>query len=268
MNKFIIAVFPDEAGAYAGLQSLKTLHAGGSLTLFRWAVVQKESDGRLVQKDMGDQEPGNTLFGAFVGGLLGLLAGPAGLAMGMGMGALAGAFGDLYEIEVAEDFIDQVSQELKPGGSAVVAEVLETWVTPLDVEMEAAGGVVIRETRLHFEAEKATREAEAMRRELQQLRDEWAQASAERKAKLRASIDKVEARLKATLQKIEKQLGQIEADAEQRIATLQAQVAEQREESRCDLEREIATASADLEVRRAKLTLAATLTREALSPAA
>lgn len=268
MDKFIIAVFPDEAGAYAGLQKLKGLHTNGSLSLFRWAVVQKDSAGKLAVKDVGEGNAGNTIFGALLGGLVGVLGGPAGVAMGMSVGALAGAFGDLYEIEVAEDIVDQASRALRNGGSAVVAEVFETWVTPLDVEMEAAGGVVIRETRLHVETEKATREAEAARRELEQLRAEWAKASAERKAKLQASIDKAEAKLDASLKKIEKRLDQVDEDAERRISTLQAQVADAREETRGEITREIAQTRADLDARGARVKEAAALARKALSPSA
>lgn len=268
MDKFIIAIFPDEAAAYAGLQKLKGLHANGSLSLFRWAVVQKDSSGKLAVKEVGEGSAGNTIFGALLGGLVGVVGGPAGVAMGMGVGALAGAFGDLYEIEVAEDVVDQVSQELKDGGSAVVAEVFETWVTPLDVEMEAAGGVVIRETRLHVETEKGAREAETMRQELEQLRAEWARAGAERQAKVQASIDKAEAKLEASVKKIEKRLDQVDEDAERRIATLQAQVADAREEARRKIEREIAQTRADLDARRARLKEAAALARKALSPSA
>jgi uncharacterized membrane protein len=267
MDKFVVTVFPDEAGAYAGVKKLKALHQSGSLTLVRWAVVQKDARGGIAVKEVGDPEVGNTVFGALLGGLVGLLGGPVGAAMGMSMGAMFGALGDLRELDVGEDFLEQVSDQLTKGRSSVVAEVFEAWVAPLDAEMEEVGGVVLRQIRFDFEDEKAAREAEADRRELERLRAEWAQAAAERKAKLQASIERTEAKLDASLTRIEKRLDRLDEDAERKIKALQDQLAEARDETRREIERQIADTRADLEARRAKLKQAAGLAREALAPA-
>jgi hypothetical protein len=49
---------------------------------------------------------------------------------------------------------------LAPGRSAIVAEIEEDWVTPLDSHMEAAGGIVLRAWRDDIEDERIRREAE------------------------------------------------------------------------------------------------------------
>jgi hypothetical protein len=65
---------------------------------------------------------------------------------------------------------------LAPGRSAIVAEIEEDWVTPLDSHMEAAGGIVLRAWRDDIEDERIRREAERRRAELAQLQTERAQA--------------------------------------------------------------------------------------------
>ena len=44
--------------------------------------------------------------------------------------------------EVDTDFLTDVATALTPGKYAVVADVDEDWVTPVDTRMEAVGGVV------------------------------------------------------------------------------------------------------------------------------
>ncbi|MGA2841551.1 MAG: hypothetical protein ABSG18_15475 [Steroidobacteraceae bacterium] len=46
--------------------------------------------------------------------------------------------------EVDTDFLTDVATALTPGKYAVVADVDEDWVTPVDTRMEAVGGVVFR----------------------------------------------------------------------------------------------------------------------------
>ena len=57
-------------------------------------------------------------------------------------GASAGVIGDFYVAGVDEDFLADVSTALLPGKFAVVADLSEEWITPVDVRMEVLGGVV------------------------------------------------------------------------------------------------------------------------------
>jgi hypothetical protein len=82
--------------------------------------------------------------------LIGLLGGPVGLAVGAVTGAAAGSLYDLAQLGVSEDFVAEVSRQLSPGKAAVIAEVDEEWITPLDARMEPLGGVVFRRSRGEF----------------------------------------------------------------------------------------------------------------------
>jgi flavin-binding protein dodecin len=80
-----------------------------------------------------------------------LLGGPAGLAIGALTGTVIGNIADLWVAGVGSDFLDEVSNVLTPGKYAIVADISEEWVTPLDTRMEALNGFVFRTTKKSFE---------------------------------------------------------------------------------------------------------------------
>jgi len=162
MNKMLVAVFDTEPAAYEGLNALKELHADGDISLYTTAVLVKDSSGAVSVKQSADQGPLGTAVGMLTGSVTGLLAGEAGAAAGLALGGLAGPLGaaiglslggltglivDLSESGVNVDFVDEVSKALIPGKAAVVAEVEETWQTPVDTRLGKLGGLVFRRLR-------------------------------------------------------------------------------------------------------------------------
>ncbi|MGO9993852.1 MAG: DUF1269 domain-containing protein [Steroidobacteraceae bacterium] len=217
MNKMLAVVFGDEKSAYEGVRALSALDQEGSIDVNQLAVIKKNADGTVSRERVDDEFPFWTLGGTALGSVIGILGGPVGVAIGIGAGALAGLVGDLYNSEVDTDFLTNVSTALTPGKYAVVADVDEDWVTPVDTRMEALGGVVFRVVKSAAEKERRAREAAARRAELDQLKAEHAKAQSDRKAKLQAQIDHLRAR-------IEKKLGQDQAQSKQSEEALQARV--------------------------------------------
>ena len=52
---------------------------------------------------------------------------------------------------MAGDFLEEVSEYLLPGKTAVIAELDEEWQAPIDTRMEALGGHVFRRNRIAVE---------------------------------------------------------------------------------------------------------------------
>ena len=112
------------------------------------AVVAKMPDGTLSVKEKESEGPVGIAVGALVDGLAGLLrGGPVGAPIGAAGGALIGVFRDLGASGMNSEFLEKVSQELTPGKTAIVAEVSESRITPLDSRMDAIGGILIRDWR-------------------------------------------------------------------------------------------------------------------------
>ena len=147
MDKMIVAVFDNERQAYEGIRALEDLHADGTITLYADAVIAKDADGNTTVKQAADQEPLGTAVGLVTGSLVGLLGGPVGVLVGATTGMAGGALFDVGTTGVNADFLAEAAESLQAGKAALVAQIEEKWVLPLDSRMEALGGTVFRRTR-------------------------------------------------------------------------------------------------------------------------
>jgi uncharacterized membrane protein len=193
MERMLVVVFENEKKAYEGASALRQLEREGSLTVYAAAVVAKNADGATTPKKIDDLDPVGTLAGSSVGALIGLLGGPLGVAIGATSGFTLGALSDISEARVGDDFVEEVAKTLKPNTVAVIAEVEEDWVTPVDTRMEALGGVVVRRALWDVSEQMRKEHIAAMQADLAQLKAEVQTASAERKATLQARVDRLQA---------------------------------------------------------------------------
>jgi uncharacterized membrane protein len=267
MDNFVFVVFDDEASTYDGLRRMKRLHAEGSLTLYGWAVVKKEASGSWAIKDINGSDLGaGTAIGSLTGALIGLIGGPVGALVGVGTGALVGMLADLRKADVSGDFLQQAAEAMDRGSFAILAEVTEAWEAPLEIEMGAGGGRLIREPQLVFEAEKIEREAAARRAELDRLKAELKQVSHDQRTNIEKQIGKATDGLKAAAARLDAQRDKLVDRTETRIKALEQQIAETREERRLDLTRRLAETRADLDARKVKIGQALDLAKQALGP--
>jgi len=265
MSRFVVIVFPNETQAYQGARALKELHAEGSLTLYSMAVIVKDAAGKLAIKDAADEGPLGIAVGALVGGLVGVIAGPVGMLAGSSGGALIGSLFDIANYGVSADFVAKVSSKLTSGKSAVVAEIVETWATPLDTRMEPLGGAVLRTWRADFEDEQIAKEIVAENAEWVQLRSEYAQASAEAKAKIKTKLDETKANLDATKKKADVKLEALDKELKAKVAAMEQQVATAKAGAREKINRRIAALRSDYRTRSEKLKQAGAMAKQALA---
>ena len=185
------------------------------------------------------------------------------MAAGAVAGTLTGSLFDFAALGVGEDFLAEVSQNLTAGKVAVVADVDEEWVTPLDTRMEALGGVVFRRARAEFIDAKIEQEIAADRAEFAELKAEYKQAVGEAKAKLKAKIDAAEKRLDARRAVLTEKINAIARDGEARIQALQQQAAKAKQEMKSKLDKRIAHERTVYKARVEKLRQAWKLVKEA-----
>jgi uncharacterized membrane protein len=264
MSKFVVTTFSTETNAYEGTRALKELHAQGELTLYGLAVITKDANGKLSVREAPDDLPG-TAVGSLVGALVGVLGGPAGVLVGMTAGMLLGSISDLLNIGVGTDFVDKVSGQLAPGKAAVIAEVDEDWITPLNTRMEAIGGSVAREWRSDFEEAEIAKETAALKAEFAQLRAEMAQSRADAKAKLQTRINEVKAKLDELSSQAQAKLQKLETDTNAKVNALNGQIAKASAETKSRIKQRLAELRADHDRRAAKLKEAGSLIKEALA---
>jgi len=150
--------FGDEAEAGQVLEALRAAHHHHGISLDDSAVVIKTEDGTVEVKNEVDR---GIKIGALGGGLLGLLAGllfggPIGSLV---VGAIGGALsGDLANLGIDQRFINDVSNGLQPGSSALFVMVREADPEAVFAALEPFHGEVYS-THLPEDSEEALRRA-------------------------------------------------------------------------------------------------------------
>jgi len=225
MEKMLVVVFDNETKAYEGSRALNQLDSEGSIAIHAEAIISKNDDGTISVKQIDDDFPVRTVSGTAIGSLIGLLGGPVGLAVGALTGTMAGSVADLFVAGVDSDFLGEVASILTPGKYAIVADVSEEWVTPVDTRMEALNGFVVRTARNSVEQAQRARDIAELRAEIDQLEAELAQAKAERKAKLQAKINALNARLEAKSQQARQRSEQVKNETDAKVQALQTKAA-------------------------------------------
>ena len=265
MSKMLVATFDDEKKAFEGSQALAQLHREGNISVYSAAVIGRDADGKISVKDEADEGPIGTALGMMTGALIGMWGGPAGLVAGTAAGGIMGSAADLFNLGVGVDFADDVGAQLQPGKTAVVAEISENWVTPVDTRMEELGGTVIRRYRVDVEDEQIEREIAATKDELAELKAEYKAASAENKAKLQAKLDATKAKLSDAGDRAKSKLDSYKKESEAKLIAVQAQISEAKAETKANLEKRAAELKSDYETRSSKLKQAWELTKEAVA---
>jgi len=225
MDRMLVVVFDNESKAYEGKKALQQLADEGSIGLYAYAVLNKKPDGTASIKQGDNAGPIGTLLGTSFGSLIGLLGGPAGMLVGAAAGMGAGAGMDFANLGIGEDFLDDVTKELKPNRFALVAEVEEDWVAPVDTRMEAIGGKVFRRSLAEVTNKIHEDNVAAMKADLAQMKAEHAEAKADQKAKLQERINQLDSRIQTQMRTIKDRTEAAQAQAKAKADVLKARAA-------------------------------------------
>jgi uncharacterized membrane protein len=246
MEKMIVIVFDNQPKAFEGFEILRHLDREGEISVYEAQIIAKEPSGAVRLIDNPDKLAfpwigGGTALGALVG----LLGGPVGALVGATAGAFIGTIGDLEHAGVTDEFITDVTRAMTPGKVAVVADISEEWVTPLDTRVEAIGGVVFRRARTLVKNLQDDRDAADHRAEMEQLKAERAQAKADRLAKIDAKIDSLRVKLENAIERKRLKMQLHEQEREARVQALKAKANQSRGELRRRQEARIAEVRRD-----------------------
>ncbi len=265
MSKMLVVVFDDEKKAYEGSKALTELHREGSISLYAAAVVARDASGKVSTKDEMSEGPIGLAIGIMTGTLVGMLAGPQGMLIGAAAGGALGTVGDVINLGVGVDFLDEVTAQIEPGSVAVIAEVEESWVMPVDSRMEALGGTVYRKYRIDVEDEQLARDNAAARQEWNDLKDEIKTANEENKAKLHEKMEASKAKLKAAGERTKAKADAIAKERDEKIAAIKKQMAKARAENKEKLDNRVEQIKVDFAARGNKLSESWERTKESLS---
>jgi uncharacterized membrane protein len=240
MDRMIVTVFDNESKAYEGVKALGMLDFVGSISLHAGAVIKKNTDGKVTIVETVGDIPVHTVGGTALGSLIGILGGPIGFAIGATTGTMVGSIADLNHAGVNVDFLNEASAKLTPGKWAVVADVSEEEVTPLDTKMEALGGTVFRASRWFIEDEQDQKYVAMLKGEIAEMKAEIAVSKAEDKAKLQAKLDALEKKLQTKLDNAKMKAEQRKKEAQAKVQALKEKASKAKGDVKAKIEKRIA----------------------------
>ncbi len=263
MNKILVSVFDNEESAYQGISVLKDLHGQGEITLYASTVIVKNPDGSFSSREAEDRGPLGTFVGMIGGGLVGLLAGPVGAVAGAYVGTFGGMIYDMFRYGMDMDFVNEVGSSLEPGTVAVIADMDETWITPVETRLAPLGARTFRQVPGDWVDEQLEREAQLASNEMTQLQAELRESAADTKATIQKRVDAQQKKLEDLAVRIDGRIDQSEAEFKARLSTLESQLKGSVLRRKSAIDGRIAELKADQQVRRQKLEHARELSRQA-----
>jgi uncharacterized membrane protein len=239
MEKMLVVVFDSEAKVNKGADALKELDIEGTVSVYAGAIIKKNQDGTVTALDYKEEWPIRAVGGTAIGSLIGLLGGPVGVFIGASSGLMIGAFDDLYHAGVSAEFLDDVASTLSVGKYALVADISEEYVIPLDIRMEELGGEVFRTRKRYVEEDQLQSDIDEIDADIDRWEKEMADSRAEHKAKLQAKIEKAKQKRDKKIEQIKQRRTQAEKEHKQKIEALKTKAAKARADKKAAVEARI-----------------------------
>lgn len=189
----------NDMSAYQALTDLKQLDSQGQIKIAGAAVVTRGLDGRVeVKSDVGNDPYAGTASGGMIGLLVGILGGPLGVLIGGTTGLLVGSLFDIDESETTESVLSEISKQVQPSRTVVLAQVTEQSSDVIDAAMARLNGEVMRRPVIDVEQEIAAAQ-EAQRKAKHEARKELREARvAKTKDDAHAKVEELKSKLHRT----------------------------------------------------------------------
>jgi uncharacterized membrane protein len=199
-DNVLVVTFGEDAekdqNAYQALTDLNQLDSQGQIEIAGAAVITRDPDGRVdVKSEVGDAPYAGTASGGIIGLLIGIIGGPLGVLIGGTYGMLVGSLFDIDDVETTESVLSEISKQVQPTRTAVLAQVTEESPDVIDAAMARLGGQVMRRPVFEVEQEIAAAQ-DAQRKAEREARSEL------RKARLEKNKDEAHAKVQELKSKL------------------------------------------------------------------
>src|SRR5690606_22150809 len=204
MANIIVVPFKEETKAIDALHKIKELDAYGDITLYEHMMIRKKANDQYeVLNKTTDGEGWRTFTGMALGGLVGAIAGPLGLIIGLYTGTAAGAIWDISRYDFEDDFVKKVSGKMNTGTIAIIAEVGEDSPVFIDDALKSYSSEIIRsEAGVEFD-NYIDDQIEDLEDDIEDEREKLKNATAQEKVKIKAKITDLKEKRKAKISELE-----------------------------------------------------------------
>jgi uncharacterized membrane protein len=223
ISNFVVVILPDNASADLAATSLETLHAAGSIALFAMARLVREADGTISSCDSGPAGPLSAAVHTLAAALVQFGSGLAGSGSTLPGRSLA-ILAEFADLGVDVDIMEETCAAMDPGARAVVAEIGEHWLAPVDGVAAAVGAVIVRRRRTDVAAQQLNQDIKALDAELKELELEADRLGASAAFSIRSRANATRARLQGATRRAEMMLARLHDETEVKMAALHAQM--------------------------------------------
>ena len=189
----------NDKNAYQALTDLRQLDTQGQIEIADAGVATRDLDGRVeIKSEVGNMPYEGTASGGLIGLLAGIIGGPLGVLIGGSTGLVVGSLFDIDDATTTESVLADISKQVKPTRTAVLAQVTEQSPEVIDAAMARLGGEVLRRPVVDVEEEIAAAE-KAQRKAKHEARKELHEARVEKsKADAHAKVEELKSKLHRT----------------------------------------------------------------------
>ena len=202
-DNVLVVTFGDDpehdTNAYQALTDLRQLDSQGQIKIAGAAVVTRDTGGRVdVKSEVGNDSYVGSASGGIIGLLVGIIGGPVGMLLGGTYGALVGSLFDIDDIATTDSVLGEISNQVQPTRTAVLAHVNEQSPEVIDTAMARLGGQVMRRPVFEVEQEIAAAH-DAERKAEREARSELRKARLEKgKEDAHAKVEELKSKLHRT----------------------------------------------------------------------
>lgn len=154
MENVILATVKDLSSGHRALAGLRDLADEKVVTVRGAAIVERRPDGHwYMPEETEDVSHEGAVGGGLLGGVVGLLLGPAGLLVGATAGALIGTAADQHDVGDVERLLRRMADLVPPGSTALVADLDEVSPTAVDAVLSGHTVTLERMTRAEIHSQ-------------------------------------------------------------------------------------------------------------------
>ncbi len=202
-DNVLVVTFGDDperdTNAYQALTDLRQLDSQGQVKIAGAAVVTRDTGGRVdVKSEVGNDSYVGSASGGIIGLLVGIIGGPVGMLLGGTYGALVGSLFDINDIATTDSVLGEISNQVQPTRTAVLAHVTEQSPEVIDTAMARLGAQVMRRPVFEVEQEIAAAQ-DAERKAEREARSELLKARLEKgEEDAHAKVEELKSKLHRT----------------------------------------------------------------------
>ena len=191
MTNLIVLSFTNEAKAIEASHKLAELESFGDISMFEKVIIKKGPGGEFTYLQTETSDGLRVVSGMALGALVGVIGGPVGMLVGMLSGTAIGAVVETDYIDFSEEVVRKVTDRLKEGDVAILAEISEDGPAFVDSAVTPLGANIFRSNVDDVYEDYEDDQVKQLNNEIAEERKQFKAAMREDKAAIKKRVEQL-----------------------------------------------------------------------------